>query len=252
MKKFFAIIISFVLSLNVFADNIDALTDSAQNCFMQTRYAEALQLYDSIMDLGYSSSDLYYNVANCYYRLEDVANSVYYYEKSLMLNPSNSDAEFNLKIVNQQLKQNVEVLPVPFYEEWGASLLNLMSSDSWTIFNVIMFVLLLAGIAVYLFASGTALQKTGFALAAVALVLFVCTAICAYKSSRIITDNNDAVVFVQSMVKSSPNADAVNSFEICEGLKVAVTDTVNGMYCIRLSDGKSGWINMENIKMLSE
>lgn len=252
MKKFIAIIASFILSLNVFADNIDILTDSAQNCFMQTRYAEALQLYDSIMGMGYSSSDLYYNVANCYYRLDDVANSVYYYEKSLMLNPSNSDAEFNLKIVNQQLKQNVEVLPKPFYEEWGESLLNIMSSDSWTIFNIIMFVLLLAGIALYLFASGTALQKTGFATAAIALVLFICTAICAYKSSKIITDNKWAVVFEQSMVKSSPNADAVNSFEICEGLKVEVTDSVNGMYCIKLSDGKSGWINVEDIKLLSE
>lgn len=252
MKKIFAYITLSLLSLNMFSADVDALADSAQNYFMQTRYAEAVVLYDSICRMGYSSSDLYYNMGNCYYRLNEIPYSVYYYEKSLMLNPSNSDAEFNLNIANRSLKQVVEVLPKPFYEKWGTAVLGFMGTDAWTIFNIIMLALVLAGIALYLFMGSIALRKLGFSVAVIAFVLFILTAICAYKSSVMITENNYAVVFEQSMVKSSPNADAVNSFEIFEGLKVNVVDSANGMYNIRLADGKEGWIDANDVKLLAE
>ena len=252
MKKIFAYITLSLLSLNMFSADVDALADSAQNYFMQTRYADAVVLYDSICRMGYSSSDLYYNMGNCYYRLNEIPYSVYYYEKSLMLNPSNHDAEFNLNIANRSLKQVVEVLPKPFYERWGASIIGIMGTDAWTIFNIIMLALVLAGIALYLFMGIIAMRKLGFSVAVIAFVLFVLTAICAYKSSVRITENNYAVVFEQSMVKSSPNADAVNSFEIFEGLKVEVVDSANGMYNIRLADGKEGWIDANDVKLLAE
>ncbi|MBQ1654819.1 MAG: tetratricopeptide repeat protein [Bacteroidales bacterium] len=252
MKKIFAYITLSLLSLNMFSADVDALADSAQNYFMQTRYAEAVVLYDSICRMGYSSSDLYYNMGNCYFRLNEIPYSVYYYEKSLMLNPSNSDAEFNLNIANRSLKQVVEVLPKPFYERWGTAVLGIMGTDAWTIFNIIMLALVLAGIALYLFMGSIALRKLGFSVAVIAFVLFILTAICAYKSSEMITENNYAVVFEQSMVKSSPNADAVNSFEIFEGLKVNVVDSANGMYNIRLADGKEGWIDANDVKLLAE
>lgn len=252
MKKIFAYITLSLLSLNMFSADVDALADSAQNYFMQTRYAEAVVLYDSICRMGYSSSDLYYNMGNCYFRLNEIPYSVYYYEKSLMLNPSNSDAEFNLNIANRSLKQVVEVLPKPFYERWGTAVLGIMGTDAWTIFNIIMLALVLAGIALYLFMGSIALRKLGFSIAVIAFVLFILTAICAYKSSVMIAENNYAVVFEQSMVKSSPNADAVNSFEIFEGLKVNVVDSANGMYNIRLADGKEGWIDANDVKLLAE
>ena len=252
MKKIFAYITLSLLSLNMFSADVDALADSAQNYFMQTRYAEAVVLYDSICRMGYSSSDLYYNMGNCYFRLNEIPYSVYYYEKSLMLNPSNSDAEFNLNIANRSLKQVVEVLPKPFYERWGTAVLGIMGTDAWTIFNIIMLALVLTGIALYLFMGSIALRKLGFSVAVIAFVLFILTAICAYKSSVMITENNYAVVFEQSMVKSSPNADAVNSFEIFEGLKVNVVDSANGMYNIRLADGKEGWIDANDVKLLAE
>ena len=252
MKKYFIYIVLSLMSLNLFSGNVEQLIDSAQNSFMQTQYVDALKMYDSVCRMGYSSSDLYYNIGNCYYRLDDIPNSVYYYEKALMLDPSNGDAEFNLNIANRQLKQIVEPLPIPFYTRWGMAILNTMSSDAWTILNIIFLVLTLAGIALYLFMGRIALRKLGFSIAVISLIFFIFTAICAYKSSVVISENNYAIVFEQSMVKSSPNADAVNSFEIYEGIKVQVVDSANGMYNIRLADGKEGWIDANDVKLLAE
>ncbi len=251
MKKYFISVVLSLMSLSLFSGNVEQLIDSAQNSFMQTQYAAALEMYDSVCNMGYSSSDLYYNIGNCYYRLNDIPNSVYYYEKALMLDPSNDDAEFNLNIANRQLKQIVEPLPMPFYTRLGIKILNIMSSDAWTILNIVFLVLTLIGIALYLFLGRIALRKLGFSIAVISLVIFIFTAICAYKSSVVISENNYAIVFEQSMVKSSPNADAVNSFEIYEGIKVQVVDSANGMYNIKLADGKEGWMDMSDVKLLS-
>ena len=251
MKKYFISVVLSLMSLSLFSGNVEQLIDSAQNSFMQTQYAAALEMYDSVCNMGYSSSDLYYNIGNCYYRLNDIPNSVYYYEKALMLDPSNDDAEFNLNIANRQLKQIVEPLLMPFYTRLGIKILNILSSDAWTILNIVFLVLTLIGIALYLFLGRIALRKLGFSIAVISLVIFIFTAICAYKSSVVISENNYAIVFEQSMVKSSPNADAVNSFEIYEGIKVQVVDSANGMYNIKLADGKEGWMDMSDVKLLS-
>ena len=252
MKKILVYILFSVASLNLFSGNLQPMVDSAQDLYMQSRYSEALTWYDSINNMGYSSSDLYYNMANCYFRMNDIPNSVYYYEKSLMLDPSNKDAEYNLAIANQMLKQNIEPVQKSFSDRVDTSIMTFMSTDAWAITSIILFVFLLAGIAMYLFLNSIVLRKIGFSVAVVALVFFVFTAIYAYKSSKLITENKYAIVFEQSMVKTSPNADAVNSFELYEGVKVMVSDSANGMYNIRLADGKEGWIDINNVKMLAK
>ena len=41
-----------------------------------------------------------------------------------------------------------------------------------------------------------------------------------------------------------------NLFEISEGLKVEIVDTLNGWTNIQLSDGKEGWVESEYLKRI--
>ena len=64
--------------------------------------------------------------------------------------------------------------------------------------------------------------------------------------------NIPAIVFAQeSQVKSEPNLRSDEAFVLHEGTKVQVLDTVNNWKKIKLSDGKTGWIPNEDIKLLS-
>lgn len=251
MKRFIAIFSFFILTINTFADD-KFLADSAQMSFMQSNYSQALVYYDSLLQSGYSSSDLYYNIGNCYYQLNDFANAIYYYEKSLLRNPANQDAQINLQIANQFLKQKIEPLQKPFYVVWYQNVCSVLTADAWAIFSIIVFVLTLAFIALWLFNRKIIFQKTSFIFAVLCFLIFIFSAICAYQNSANISDNGYAIVMKQSMVKTSPNAEALNSFEICEGLKVALLDSANNKAYIRLQDGKEGWINYADLKLLSE
>ena len=54
----------------------------ANNLYNDSKYEQSIQVYLQILDSGVHSSELYFNIGNAYYRLNDIANSILYYEKS--------------------------------------------------------------------------------------------------------------------------------------------------------------------------
>ena len=82
MKKlFFNIVLLFSLVVN--AQTSDELFSKANNLYQNGKYSEAIKLYTSIEKQGLKSDDLFFNLGNCYYKLNKVAPSIYYYEKAL-------------------------------------------------------------------------------------------------------------------------------------------------------------------------
>jgi len=69
------------------AQTPDSLFSSANKLYQQEKYIEALDQYQKIEKQDLESVSLYFNMANIYYRTNQVAPAVYYYEKALKLNP---------------------------------------------------------------------------------------------------------------------------------------------------------------------
>ena len=115
MLKF--LIHTVFISLLVFAGSSahaqapDSLFASANKLYQQERYIEALEQYQNIEKLDLESASLYFNMANIYYRTNQVAPAIYYYEKALKLNPNDKDIRFNLGFANNMILDNIEPLP---------------------------------------------------------------------------------------------------------------------------------------------
>lgn len=251
MKRLLLIIISFVLITELSAQNsTQTIVDSAFNSYMRKDYDEAAKLYKTLLNQNYSSADLYYNLANCYMQNDDIANAIYYYEKARVLSPNDDNINYNLRIANARKKDKVEELPVIFYKSWFQSAINLMSTNNWAIFAVSSFVISLLLIFVFLFSNISKLKKISFFMALATLIIFVFSLIFSVKSAKAIENDNYAIVFSSTMVKSSPSNDARNLFEINEGLKIELIDSLNNYYQIRIADGKEGWIISDAVKKL--
>ena len=50
--------------------------------YANENYSVATSYYDSILINQMESSELYYNLGNCYYKTQDWANAIWHYEKS--------------------------------------------------------------------------------------------------------------------------------------------------------------------------
>lgn len=250
MKRNISIIIGICFSFSLLANDIQTQQDSATASFIAGDYEKSLNFYLDLDSQKYSSPEMYFNMGNCYYQLEDIANSILFYEKALVLDPNNKDIKHNLEIANSKVKSKVESLPKQFYKRWYNSIVSSASSDFWAILGIVCFVIALSSILIYFFSSKTILRKAAFILGISGFLISILSIIFSVNMANRITKNKFAIVFNTSLVKNTPSEEGDNSFEIDEGLKVEITDSMNNYYNIKLEDGKQGWILAENIKKI--
>lgn len=79
---------------------IDSLWTGATAAYAEGRWEDAIDGYTAISRSGLESADLYCNIGSAYFKAEDYPHAVLYYERALKLDPSCSDARYNLEVVS--------------------------------------------------------------------------------------------------------------------------------------------------------
>lgn len=250
MKNLTITLLLLIIVSDIFANDINTKSDSAMTYYLNSDFEKALTIYEEIYEKSYYSADLFYNMGNCYYNLGDLANSIYFYEKASILNPSDEDIQHNLKIANSKIRNKTEIVPEVFYLRWYKSIVSINSTDKWAILSIIFFIICLGTISLYLFSKRIILRKTGFYSAIIMFIFSVFSLIFSIGQAKMITDNKYAIIFETSLVKSAPSDESTNLFEVNEGLKVEITDSLNLWYNVKLADGKQGWVITENVRKL--
>ena len=83
MKRILVFIL-FLLPGLTFAADPEITIAKANKAYADGFYANAVELYKSVITAGYESIDLYYNLGNACYKQNDFASSILYYEKAEM------------------------------------------------------------------------------------------------------------------------------------------------------------------------
>ena len=96
-------------------------------------YKEAIGQYDSILASGQHSAELYFNLANCYYKLNEVGPSIFYYEKALQLAPDDLDILNNLGYAQKMTIDAIQEVPESGVSKLLNKTLNSLSVDGWAI-----------------------------------------------------------------------------------------------------------------------
>lgn len=251
IKKLTYLFLFLTISAVVFAQDHDETIQLANKDYADGLYNNAISKYQQILDDGYSSADLYYNLANAYFRNKDVASAILYYEKAKKLKPNDDDINHNLSVANNRITDKIEVLPVIFYKRWWNNLKDLFSYDSWTkihLASLAIFLLLVLGYFVF---KKIIYRKTSFWLGLIFLVMSIFTFGMSYQKYKTITILEEAIIFSPSVtIKSSPTDNSIDLFVIHEGTKVRIIDELDNWYEIRIASGSSGWINAGALKKI--
>ena len=107
------------------------LFDKGNDLYNQGRYLEAIESYSDIIKDGKHSSELYYNMGNSYYKLNDIANSIFYYEKALLIDPKSEKITNNLSFAQNMLIDKIEPLPQNQINSFFSSIINLLDYSIW-------------------------------------------------------------------------------------------------------------------------
>jgi tetratricopeptide (TPR) repeat protein len=245
-------IFTFLFCISLSAQN-DALFDTANKSYNDGNFQVAIEKYESILNSGVHSSELYFNLGNAYYKVNRIAPSIFYYEKALQLSPNNSDYKSNLSFAKNMTIDDIEVVPEIGLSKIGKSIINVFNFDVWAIFSVafvLVFVILFLG---YYFSNATTKKRLAFIVSSSALVLAIICLFFAQQKYHFTINDKPAIVFVKETdIKTEPNLRSEVMFTLHEGTKVQVLENYDENWTkIKLSDGKTGWIQIEDIKLLN-
>jgi tetratricopeptide (TPR) repeat protein len=251
MKQIFYILL-FLFSFGLLAQN-QTLFEKANTLYNEGKYAEAIDNYSAILETEKHSADLYYNLANAHYKLNNIAPSIYYYEKALLLNPNDDDIKNNIAFAKNMTIDAIDIIPDAGFSKLLKTTTNKMSFDAWAKIAVVLVICFVILILVYYFTYSTLSKRLAFISSTSALILAFIALLFAFHKYNLDKKDNPAIVFAQeSKVKSDPNNRSEESFRLHEGTKIQVIDTYNDWKKIKLSDGKEGWLISEDIKLLKD
>lgn len=219
----------------------------ADSLYDKGLYAEAADAYEAIIASNGVSADLYYNLGNAYYKLDEIARSILNYERALLLNQGDEDIRANLALARGKTVDKVTPPSEMFFVSWWRDFANMVSVDTWAVVAVVSFVLLLLGVAAYLFVEQIIVRKIGFYSAALFLLLTIVFNLAAMFQRDSIMNRTTAIIMQPVVsVKSSPNDAGTDLFLIHTGSKVEILDdTMTDWAKIKLEEGKEGWVQTD-------
>lgn len=249
MKKFIYTIMFAALSLAVSAQTDKIAADSA---YVKGDYKAAIEIYESLAANNGESADVYYNLANAYYKSENIAKAVLNYERALLLNPDDEDIRFNLELARSKTVDKVAPEYKFFLMEWLEGIINLLSISAWSILAVVSFVVMLLTLLLFLFGKSVSTKKTGFIIALFSLFITIFANLSALHRYHYLTERNDAVIMEPSVTaKSTPSNSGTELFVIHEGRKVKISDdSMREWTEIELEDGNKGWIPSSSLERI--
>ena len=249
MRKVIKIALFMIVALGFSQD--EETFQRAGAFYNQEKYQEAIDAYKSILDSGQESASLYYNLANAHYKLSNIGPSIFYYEKALELAPNDEDIRNNLSFAQNATVDAIDVIPEGFVSKMVKTVTNMFNYDGWAWVSVAAIFLFVFLFILYYTSHISSRKRLFFVSSWVSFFIAILGVVLAFNQYNTIKNNQFAIIFSQeTAVKSEPNLRSEEIFQLHEGTKVKVTETVNNWKKIKLTDGKIGWIPAEDLKEL--
>ncbi len=229
----------------------ESLLERGNKLYLEKKYDDAIIQYEQLVNEGYESTELFYNLGNAYYKINKQGFAVLNYERALKLSPSDEDIIHNIALVNSKLVDKVESLPEFFLFRWWESLLSLFSLTGWSYIAYLFLLSALTFIVFYFFAGSSAQQKLAVIGGGVSVIILLAViSLLVVKGNREVNIKSGVIIEQVVTAKLAPDEKSNDAFIIHEGLKVKVEDKVESWFKIRLQDGKVGWLPDVSVKII--
>ncbi len=227
--------------------NMERAFQNGNGFYEKGEYQAAIGEYLKVLDAGYESAGVYYNLANAFHKTGAQAKAKINYERALRLDPGDSDIEANDRFV----RANIGGPRLSKKGIWGWKPIRVYTN----MVNVDQMVLVSSGFYIFaLILLWIGRMKSGgkrkYVL--VAVVAIVCSlgnlSIVWHEVSQIgrkaVILNEDAECFY------GPFDSATVFFRLYEGMDVTVIENKDDWVKIKRDDGKSGWVKRGELEIV--
>ena len=246
------LLLSLGASMNIQAKDLDSLWTAGVQAYTDGKFSDASAAWTSIEESGQKSAKLYYNLGNAWFKQGNYPKAILNYERALRLDPSYSDARYNLEFTSNFVQDKIEPVPEFILKSVARKVCYVMGSNSWAvIFLVLLAAALVMGL-LFLLGSSVGKRRVGFYCGIVLLLLSAgALSFSIWQKSDSVKTDTAIVMSPVSSVKSSPSSGSSKDlFVIHEGTKVTILDEVGSWKNIALADGRQGWITSNELEVI--
>lgn len=246
------LLLSLGASMNIQAKDLDSLWTAGVQAYTDGKFSDASAAWTSIEESGQKSAKLYYNLGNAWFKQGNYPKAILNYERALRLDPSYSDARYNLEFTSNFVQDKIEPVPEFILKSVARKVCYVMGSNAWAvIFLVLLAAALVMGL-LFLLGSSVGKRRAGFYCGIVLLLLSAgALSFSIWQKSDSVKTDTAIVMSPVSSVKSSPSSGSSKDlFVIHEGTKVTILDEVGTWKNIALADGRQGWITSNELEVI--
>ncbi|MDP8218053.1 MAG: BatD family protein [Candidatus Theseobacter exili] len=223
------------------------LFEKGNKYYQTSHYEDAAESYRKILDMGFYSGNLYYNLGNCYYRIGKIGKAILYYKKAGKLSKRDKDIADNLEIAMLRCKdkQPEEKIPIWTYSVYALGKYLSKNERTWLLTGCIWLFVVITVILLFKLGMRTVLSK--FLLIIIIFVIFV--GISLWKEMYEEKNSPEAVVIInESTARSGPGDQYKTTFELHEGTCVKIIKRKLTWYLVKLPNKMEGWMPANQIE----
>lgn len=261
--------ILLILLVSCISTSAQEALSVASTAYNNGNFDKAIATYNQIIKEKGSSPEILVNIGNAYFKQGDYGQAMLNYERCLRLDPSNKQAINNRNYIQAKIidinKGNAGGKNLSFVADEPSFFTKIMntlvyshSSNMWSVWAAIMFILTIVFIALYLFRSVVLQRKIGFFGALTALPICIVFILFSIGSAKQMNNDNDGIITgFKVSLKSDPDVSSKNvSTPLSKGTKLDVMDTEESSdsqtkwYKVRLNSDIAGWIERKDFELI--
>jgi len=239
MKRYIGWIIGMVL-LAVTAQAADF--QQAEESYRQGHFATALNEYEQLLHIYPNDPNLYYNIGNCYFKMDSIGLATANYYRAFQLNPRDADIRHNLALALQHSGERLvpagmpEILHQAFFGLTALELKGLFYLSFW----------------LFCMVAGVWLIKRRYGKIAFGSFVFLLL-ITSWYAWRYQIDHTPLAVVAAPVaeLRSGPGENFPASANVAQGHLLLLQDKKDHwQQVIVKSQGIKGWMNASNVEEL--
>ncbi len=225
--------------------------EAANVAYQSGAYAQAAEQYEALLQEGYRSLALHYNLGNACYRLGKPGCAILHYERARLYGPRDADVRHNLQVVRSQLPDDIEVLSPFFLRAWWNGLSLAFSANAWSLLSIVFIWLGAGGLATWLLGHTRRLKQWGFVGGMILFMLCLFTFALSYNRNQLEINNKRAVIMQPEVaLHSAPDTISTIVRQLHEGTTVELLDQINQWYKVTLANGEEGWLPANTLERI--
>ncbi|MCJ8347689.1 tetratricopeptide repeat protein [bacterium] len=203
---------------------------SANEFYYQGDYTQALQEYKKCVKTP--SYSLYYNLGNLYFKLENYGLSRYNYEMALVLDPSNKNLKYNLKMLGNKLSDDIDS--------------KLFVSS--TLFDLeVEYILVILS---FIFSISFVFRKKYGRILWVASLIFIVMILFTYSSLFFKSVRSGIILPKETQIYSSQDQSSAVLGRVHTGYKVKILQVLKDWVLVEFRLNNSGWVPAQEIAII--